>query len=100
MYQEYKDLKLVNMEYNQPQYDFLHAISSISPKFANYWLINLESKAYKGTLLLNIYALIEQFWNSHCASSIRNKAIYGSFPTTFQGKSAEETSQLQAQMQT
>src|SRR5438034_1288944 len=98
-YQDCKDLKLANVEHDQPQYDFLHAISSISPEFANYWLINLESKAYEGTPLPNIYALIEQFWNSHRASSIRNKATHGTFPAIFQGKSAEETSQPQSQAQ-
>ena len=82
-YQDCKDLKLANVEHDQPQYDFLYAISSISPEFANYWLINLESKAYKNTPLLDIYALSEQFQNSHCASSIRNKVIHKFFLTIF-----------------
>ena len=82
-YQDCKDLKLANVEHDQPQYDFLHAASSVSPEFANYWLVNLESKTYDGTPLPDIYALIEQFWNNYRASSIRSKAAQGTFPAIF-----------------
>jgi hypothetical protein len=71
----------------------------VAPEFANYWTVNLESRAYEGTPLPDIYALIEQFRNSHRASSIRNKSAPGTFPAMFQGQAVDEPSPQMPQPQ-
>ena len=62
-YMECKDLKLPIVEDNLPLYDFLHAVSELTPEFSSVWTVNLETMEEENKSLPNIFHIISLFWD-------------------------------------
>jgi len=74
---------------NRSLFDFLNAISTISPEFANVWIVNIQEREDAGTPLPDLYKIIELYRNNQRLIKVKEPPSYGAFPASYQGKPAD-----------
>jgi hypothetical protein len=87
---ECKELNLPVVSDDLPIYDFLQAISDVSPEFSNVWTVNLQTKEADGEALPDLYRIVELFRN-HQRLYNAQKGRNSTFPASYQGKSLEDS---------
>jgi len=89
VYTECKELNLPDVDDNRSLFDFLNAISTISPEFANVWIVNIQEREDAGTPLPDLYKIIELYRNNQRLIKVKEPPSYGAFPASYQGKPAD-----------
>jgi hypothetical protein len=79
-------LNLPDVEDDRSLFDFLYAISSVAPEFANPWRINIQATQSKGEALPSLYKMIEYFRNDRRILNAQKGASHGAFGASYQGK--------------
>ena len=89
IYTQCKKLKLPDVDENRPLFDFLNAISTISPGFTDYWLNDIQKQQDKGEELPDLYKIVELFRNTRWLNDARENTSRGIFAATYQEKPLE-----------
>ena len=94
-----KDLGIPEVADDQPVFDFLEAISTVSPEFSNVWTVNLQTTATIGIgpAIPTLYKIVEVYWNYRRQSMVHKsaKAMQAAFPATLQGQPLDENGYTQ-----
>ena len=89
MYTECKDLKLPVVEDNLPLYDFLQAVSEVSPEFSSFWTVNLEQMESDNKSLPDIFRIIGLFRDHQRLASARKGKAASAFPASLKDQSLD-----------
>jgi hypothetical protein len=92
VYTECKMLKLPEVEEERPLFDFLTAISRISPEFTNAWMIDIQRMQDKGDDLPDLYKMVELFRNNQRLLYAQRDLPHSAFAASYQGRSADSDS--------
>ena len=96
---DYKDLGIPEVADNQSVFDFLEAISTVSPEFSNVWTVNLQTTATIGIgpAIPTLYKIVKVYRNYRRQSMAHKsaKAMQAAFPATLQGQPLDENGYTQ-----